>query len=103
MPGHRRIFGLPLSKLDFTDVKLSNGSASRVPKFVSDACLRILDHIETEGLFRKAGSSSRQKEIRVSGPHNTIRTTLTHADGMFIVHFRKNWSWVLQWMTHAML
>lgn len=66
MPGLRKIFGLPLNKLDFTDVKLSNGLASRVPTFVSEACLRIMNHIEFEGLFRKAGSSSRQKEIRVS-------------------------------------
>lgn len=33
--------------------------------FVSDACARIMDQIEVEGIFRKAGSTARQKEIRV--------------------------------------
>lgn len=66
MVAHRKIFGLPLHKLDFVDVKLSNGSLTRVPNFVSDACSRVMEHIDVEGLFRKAGSSSRQKEIRVS-------------------------------------
>lgn len=66
MSAHRKIFGVPLHKLDFADVKLSNGSLSRVPRFVSDACSRVMTHIDVEGLFRKAGSSSRQREIRVS-------------------------------------
>lgn len=47
-------------------MKLSNGSSCQIPTFVSNACSYIMDHIEAEGLFRKAGSSSRQKEIRVS-------------------------------------
>lgn len=37
-----------------------------MPKFVSDACAVIMENVEVEGLFRKAGSAARQKEIRVS-------------------------------------
>lgn len=59
------MFGLSLNKLELTDVKLSNGSLCRIPLFVSDCCSRIMDHIEVEGIFRKAGSNARQKEIRV--------------------------------------
>lgn len=63
--GHHKIFGVPLKELEFTEVKLSSGSPCQVPLFVSDACSRIMDNIEAEGLFRKAGSTARQKEIRV--------------------------------------
>lgn len=56
---------MPLNRLEFTDVKLSNGSLCRIPLFVSDACSRIMDQIEVEGIFRKAGSNARQREIRV--------------------------------------
>lgn len=59
-----KIFGVPLNNLEFTDVKLSNGSLCRIPLFISDACSRIMDQIEVEGIFRKAGSTARQKEIR---------------------------------------
>ncbi|XP_031634865.1 rho GTPase-activating protein 11A-like [Contarinia nasturtii] len=61
---HHKIFGVPLNNLEFTDVKLSNGSLCRIPMFLSDACSRIMDQIELEGIFRKAGSTIRQKEIR---------------------------------------
>lgn len=54
-----------MSGLEFTEVKLSNGALCRIPLFVSDACSRIMDQIEMEGIFRKAGSAARQKEIRV--------------------------------------
>lgn len=57
---------MPLKNLDLTEVKLSNGSVCRIPKFVSDACTLIMDNVNVEGLFRKAGSAARQKEIRVS-------------------------------------
>lgn len=55
-----------MCNLEFTEVKLSNGSLCRIPIFVSDACARIMDQIEVEGLFRKSGSGLRQKEIRVN-------------------------------------
>lgn len=63
---HKRIFGVPLNNLEFTEVKLSSGALCRIPIFVSDACARIMDQIEVEGIFRKAGSQIRQKEIRVN-------------------------------------
>lgn len=57
---------MPFSSLEFTEVKLSTGALCRIPIFVSDACARIMDQIEVEGIFRKAGSQIRQREIRVS-------------------------------------
>lgn len=51
--------------MDLTDVILINGGIVQVPRFISDACQIILDSVYTEGLFRKAGSNMRQKEIRV--------------------------------------
>lgn len=62
----KRIFNVPLHTLELTDVILANGGIAQVPIFVSDACQRILEQVHTEGLFRKAGSSKRQQEIKVS-------------------------------------
>lgn len=56
---------MPLAALELTDVVLASGGVVQIPKFVADACQRILEQVETEGLFRKAGSANRQKEIRV--------------------------------------
>lgn len=60
------IFRTPMCLLEQTDVVLANGRVVQIPTFVADACSRILEQVETEGLFRKAGSFSRQKEICVS-------------------------------------
>lgn len=49
-----------------TDVILANGGITQIPLFVSDACQRILEQVTTEGLFRKAGSAVRQREIKAS-------------------------------------
>ncbi|XP_055586231.1 uncharacterized protein LOC129738931 [Uranotaenia lowii] len=62
----KRIFNAPLHTLELTDVILANGRVAQVPLFVSDACQRILEQVNTEGLFRKAGSSKRQQEIKAS-------------------------------------
>ncbi|XP_062536550.1 uncharacterized protein LOC134205365 isoform X2 [Armigeres subalbatus] len=62
----KRIFNMPLHTLELTDVILANGGIAQVPLFVSDACQRILEQVNTEGLFRKAGSSKRQQEIKAS-------------------------------------
>ncbi|XP_059611956.1 uncharacterized protein LOC132258599 [Phlebotomus argentipes] len=62
--GGRRIFHTPLHLLELTEVFLVNGSVVQVPHFVSDACQWILDQVTTEGLFRKAGSTARQKSMR---------------------------------------
>lgn len=64
--GSKRIFRVPLHHLELCDVILANGSVVQIPKFVADATNRILEQVETEGIFRKAGSSLRQKEIRAS-------------------------------------
>lgn len=61
----KKIFRMHLHLLELTDVILANGGIVQIPQFVADACQRILEHIETEGIFRKAGSSLRQKEIKV--------------------------------------
>lgn len=39
---------------------------SPVRSFLVDACMRLLAHVETEGLFRKSGSVVRLKALRVS-------------------------------------
>lgn len=65
-PRCRRIFNAPLHTLELTDVILANGGIAQVPLFVSDACQRILEQVHTEGLFRKAGSSKRQQEIKAN-------------------------------------
>ncbi|XP_058118623.1 uncharacterized protein LOC131284857 [Anopheles ziemanni] len=62
----KRIFNAPLHTLELTDALLANGGIVQIPLFVSDACQYILDHVDTEGLFRKAGSSKRQQDIRTS-------------------------------------
>lgn len=53
-------------QLEFTDVVLTNGGITQIPVFVSDACQCILEQVTTEGLFRKAGSAARQREIKVT-------------------------------------
>lgn len=63
--GHQKIFGVSLKELEFTEIQLSGGNYCRVPTFVHDACALIKESVTVEGLFRKAGSSIRQKEIRV--------------------------------------
>ncbi|XP_052869805.1 uncharacterized protein LOC128275367 [Anopheles cruzii] len=62
----RRIFNAPLHTLELTDVILANGGIVQIPLFVSNACQFILENVSTEGLFRKAGSSKRQRDIRTS-------------------------------------
>lgn len=62
----KNIFRTHLHLLDLTDVILANGRVVQIPTFVAEACNRILEQVETEGIFRKAGSFVRQKEIRIS-------------------------------------
>lgn len=44
--------------------------------FLVDACMKLLAHVETEGLFRKSGSVVRLKELRVSVSHAQPRFLL---------------------------
>ncbi|XP_010877277.2 rho GTPase-activating protein 11A isoform X2 [Esox lucius] len=54
-----KVFGLPLESLPQYSVE--NGS---VPCFLMDACTSLLEHVDTEGLFRKSGSIVRLKALR---------------------------------------
>jgi hypothetical protein len=59
------VFRVPLHHLDHEVVLLKCGTTVEVPGFVARACSYIKQHIETEGIFRKAGSASRQKALKV--------------------------------------
>uniref|UniRef100_A0A4W5N3L6 Rho GTPase activating protein 11A n=1 Tax=Hucho hucho TaxID=62062 RepID=A0A4W5N3L6_9TELE len=54
-----KVFGVPLESLPQYNV--DNGS---VPCFLMDACTSLLEHVDTEGLFRKSGSIVRLKALR---------------------------------------
>ncbi|XP_043999707.1 rho GTPase-activating protein 11A isoform X1 [Gambusia affinis] len=55
----QKVFGVPLDSLP-----CYNMECGRVPSFLVDACMKLLAHVETEGLFRKSGSVVRLKELR---------------------------------------
>nr|CAD7567420.1 unnamed protein product [Timema californicum] len=59
-----RLFRVPLAHLESDLVLLNSGATVVIPSFVLDACSNIKQSIQTEGLFRKAGSAARQKEIK---------------------------------------
>ncbi|XP_058805658.1 rho GTPase-activating protein 11A-like [Phymastichus coffea] len=59
----KKVFNTHLSYLPLDVVNLSSGAIIHVPVFVSQATTCILKNITQEGLFRKAGSQLRQKEI----------------------------------------
>lgn len=62
----RKIFGQPIQAGVLVDVTLTNNTIVQVPSFVHQACERILLNVTTEGIFRRGGSTIRQKAIRVS-------------------------------------
>uniref|UniRef100_A0A8C1SSD9 Rho GTPase activating protein 11A n=1 Tax=Cyprinus carpio TaxID=7962 RepID=A0A8C1SSD9_CYPCA len=55
-----RVFGVALEGLPHCHV-LDYGD---VPCFIADVCTRLLEHLDTEGLFRKSGSVVRVKSLR---------------------------------------
>lgn len=61
-----KLFKVPIQQLELKEIFLKSGNLAVIPTFVYETCQRILEHKHVEGLFRKAGSASRQKEIRVS-------------------------------------
>ncbi|KAK9869240.1 hypothetical protein WA026_002991 [Henosepilachna vigintioctopunctata] len=61
-----KCFKVDLSLLPTQLVTLSDGQQLVVPIVVHDLCSFILKKIDTEGLFRKEGSKSRQNEIKLS-------------------------------------
>ncbi|XP_047248843.1 rho GTPase-activating protein 11A isoform X2 [Girardinichthys multiradiatus] len=54
-----KVFGVPLDSLPYYNMEYGS-----VPSFLVDACMKLLAHVETEGLFRKSGSVVRLKELR---------------------------------------
>ncbi|XP_047466738.1 rho GTPase-activating protein 11A isoform X2 [Mugil cephalus] len=54
-----KVFGVPLESLPYYNME-----CGRVPSFLVDACMKVLAHVETEGLFRKSGSVVRLKALR---------------------------------------
>ncbi|XP_034475469.1 uncharacterized protein LOC117782555 [Drosophila innubila] len=58
------LFRQALQYLKLADAFLENGTVVQVPQFIVEACSYILEHCETEGIFRKAGSAAKQREIR---------------------------------------
>ncbi|XP_034015635.1 rho GTPase-activating protein 11A [Thalassophryne amazonica] len=54
-----KVFGVPLETLP--QYHMDCGS---VPRFLVDACMNLLAHVDTEGLFRKSGSVVRLKGLR---------------------------------------
>lgn len=59
------MFNKPLHTLQLHTIKMENTSL-QIPQLVHELCSYISCNLETEGLFRKAGSTARQKEIKVT-------------------------------------
>nr|XP_033328173.1 uncharacterized protein LOC117221373 isoform X2 [Megalopta genalis] len=59
----KKIFKTPLSYQSLDVVNLSSGGIVHVPVFVSRAAAFLENYATQEGLFRKAGSQLRQKEL----------------------------------------
>lgn len=58
------MFNVPLSNLPLTEGILVSGDVVQIPYFISHFCDTILKNADTEGIFRKAGSAQRLKDIR---------------------------------------
>ncbi|XP_030574704.1 rho GTPase-activating protein 11A isoform X2 [Archocentrus centrarchus] len=54
-----KVFGVPLENLPCYNMECGS-----VPRFLVDACMSLLAHVDTEGLFRKSGSVVRLKALR---------------------------------------
>ncbi|XP_008550504.1 rho GTPase-activating protein 11A-like [Microplitis demolitor] len=59
----KKVFNVPLQNQPLDVVQLSSGAIVQVPIFVKHAIVFIEKHVNQEGLFRKAGSQARQKEL----------------------------------------
>lgn len=57
---------MPLQQLETETVTLTNGQQLIIPKRIHEMCSYILSKVQTEGIFRKEGSKSRQHEIKLS-------------------------------------
>ncbi|XP_028995675.1 rho GTPase-activating protein 11A isoform X2 [Betta splendens] len=54
-----KVFGVSLESLPYYNMECGS-----VPSFLVDACMKLLAHVDTEGLFRKSGSIVRLKALR---------------------------------------
>lgn len=61
-----RFFKVHLQYLENETITLKNGQQLVIPKQLYEICSFIFNRVETEGVFRKEGSRSRQQEIKVS-------------------------------------
>ncbi|XP_076234803.1 uncharacterized protein LOC143179450 [Calliopsis andreniformis] len=61
----KKVFKTPLLYQPLDVVNLSSGGIVHVPVFISQAATFLEKHITQEGLFRKAGSQLRQKDLMV--------------------------------------
>lgn len=59
----KKVFKTPLSYQALDIVSLSSGAIVHVPVFVILASTFLKEHVAQEGLFRKAGSQARQREL----------------------------------------
>ncbi|XP_039315221.1 uncharacterized protein LOC120360016 isoform X2 [Solenopsis invicta] len=59
----KKVFKIPLFYQALDIVNLSSGAIVHVPVFVIQAATFLEEHVTQEGLFRKAGSQARQKEL----------------------------------------
>lgn len=59
-----RIFNVPIQKLHKSPVQLKTGQVLAIPKIVQELCEQILENVETEGIFLKSGSRSKQVKIK---------------------------------------
>ncbi|XP_049829558.1 uncharacterized protein LOC126268092 isoform X4 [Schistocerca gregaria] len=59
-----RLFKKPLHQLQCQKITLESGCEAEVPTFIIEACKCIEENCGTEGLFRKAGSNARQRQIK---------------------------------------
>lgn len=62
---HKTVFGAPLVKVPSCSV-ICCGSTLSVPVVVTEMSSVLRTNAHNEGLFRKAGSQNRQKDIKVS-------------------------------------
>lgn len=60
-----QIFQKPLHLLKKSIVHRLDGSLLKVPEFIVEACKVIEKDIKIEGIFRKAGSTSKQKQRKL--------------------------------------
>ncbi|XP_050311629.1 LOW QUALITY PROTEIN: rho GTPase-activating protein 11A-like [Anthonomus grandis grandis] len=62
----RKFFKVPLQNLEIITVTLTDGQQLIIPKRIHEICTYVLSKVQTEGLFRREGSRSRQQEIKLS-------------------------------------